>query len=254
MSPQASARLRNETVPARAPAAEAQAQPVAKASSPLIVRKPAAPSAPTTTKAAPLDLPAVQQSYSFLWQPGTYLIDPTLPTQSDATIEKNADAPVRPARKIAAERVIARSPAPAPIPRPEPVQVETAPWEDEPDDLDDVDDIEEVDVVEASHVAPPVRPTPRVANVRTAPTPANDSFGKTHASIPAGASFDFELPDLDLLAEPHEANSVEVPPEVLQENAAALENVLWDFNVKGEIINVHPGPVVTLYELEPAPG
>ena len=37
-----------------------------------------------------------------------------------------------------------------------------------------------------------------------------------------------------------------VPVEVLQENAATLENVLWDFNVKGEIINVRPGPVVTL--------
>ncbi|WP_230534623.1 DNA translocase FtsK, partial [Microvirga roseola] len=64
----------------------------------------------------------------------------------------------------------------------------------------------------------------------------------------------FELPEIDLLAEPQASNSVEVPVEVLQENAATLENVLWDFNVKGEIINVRPGPVVTLYELEPAPG
>jgi S-DNA-T family DNA segregation ATPase FtsK/SpoIIIE len=88
----------------------------------------------------------------------------------------------------------------------------------------------------------------------SAPVAANDSFRKTHASIPAGASFEFELPELDLLAEPLASNSVEVPVEVLQENAAALENVLWDFNIKGEIINVRPGPVVTLYELEPAPG
>ena len=41
---------------------------------------------------------------------------------------------------------------------------------------------------------------------------------------------------------------------MLQENAATLENVIRDFGVKGEIIHVHPGPVVTLYELEPAPG
>src|SRR5690606_11272428 len=40
----------------------------------------------------------------------------------------------------------------------------------------------------------------------------------------------------------------------LQENARLLEGVLEDFGVKGEIINVRPGPVVTLYELEPAPG
>ena len=40
----------------------------------------------------------------------------------------------------------------------------------------------------------------------------------------------------------------------MQENAAALEGVLGDFGVRGEIINARPGPVVTLYELEPAPG
>ena len=41
---------------------------------------------------------------------------------------------------------------------------------------------------------------------------------------------------------------------MLQENARELEGVLQDFGVKGEITNVRPGPVVTLYELEPAPG
>src|SRR5262249_29958743 len=42
--------------------------------------------------------------------------------------------------------------------------------------------------------------------------------------------------------------------EAIQENATALEGVLGDFGVRGEIINARPGPVVTLYELEPAPG
>ncbi len=41
---------------------------------------------------------------------------------------------------------------------------------------------------------------------------------------------------------------------MIQENATALEGVLGDFGVRGEIINARPGPVVTLYELEPAPG
>jgi S-DNA-T family DNA segregation ATPase FtsK/SpoIIIE len=45
-----------------------------------------------------------------------------------------------------------------------------------------------------------------------------------------------------------------ISDEVLQENARELEGVLQDFGVKGEITNVRPGPVVTLYELEPAPG
>ena len=42
--------------------------------------------------------------------------------------------------------------------------------------------------------------------------------------------------------------------EQIQANAVALESVLGDFGVRGEIINARPGPVVTLYELEPAPG
>jgi S-DNA-T family DNA segregation ATPase FtsK/SpoIIIE len=41
---------------------------------------------------------------------------------------------------------------------------------------------------------------------------------------------------------------------MLEDNAKALEGVLGDFGVRGEIINARPGPVVTLYELEPAPG
>ena len=42
--------------------------------------------------------------------------------------------------------------------------------------------------------------------------------------------------------------------DALEQNARLLEGVLEDFGVKGEIIHVRPGPVVTLYELEPAPG
>ncbi|WP_162914196.1 DNA translocase FtsK [Taklimakanibacter lacteus] len=66
---------------------------------------------------------------------------------------------------------------------------------------------------------------------------------------------DFELPSLTLLAEPKKNNrAVELSPEVLEQNARALEGVLEDFGVRGQIVNVRPGPVVTLYELEPAPG
>ncbi len=65
----------------------------------------------------------------------------------------------------------------------------------------------------------------------------------------------FELPELNLLAEPkHKGLAPEHRPEKLEENARRLEGVLADFGVKGDIINVRPGPVVTLYELEPAPG
>jgi S-DNA-T family DNA segregation ATPase FtsK/SpoIIIE len=66
---------------------------------------------------------------------------------------------------------------------------------------------------------------------------------------------DFVLPPLSLLAEPkHFARTEELSDDVLEQNARMLESVLDDFGVRGEIINVRPGPVVTLYELEPAPG
>jgi S-DNA-T family DNA segregation ATPase FtsK/SpoIIIE len=64
----------------------------------------------------------------------------------------------------------------------------------------------------------------------------------------------YELPSLVLLSAPKAIERATVSPELIQENATALEGVLGDFGVRGEIINARPGPVVTLYELEPAPG
>ncbi|MDJ0612568.1 MAG: DNA translocase FtsK [Rhizobiaceae bacterium] len=66
---------------------------------------------------------------------------------------------------------------------------------------------------------------------------------------------DFDLPSLHYLQETPPANAeMQLSQEALEQNARLLEGVLEDFGVKGEIINVRPGPVVTLYELEPAPG
>jgi S-DNA-T family DNA segregation ATPase FtsK/SpoIIIE len=64
----------------------------------------------------------------------------------------------------------------------------------------------------------------------------------------------YVLPSLNLLtaAKPSERSAPSL--EAIQENATALEGVLEDFGVRGEILNARPGPVVTLYELEPAPG
>lgn len=65
----------------------------------------------------------------------------------------------------------------------------------------------------------------------------------------------FILPELSFLGEHKNiVKSTALSPEALEANARLLESVLDDFGVKGEIIQVHPGPVVTLYELEPAPG
>lgn len=65
---------------------------------------------------------------------------------------------------------------------------------------------------------------------------------------------DYEMPPLGLLASPEEVTRHVLSDEALEENARMLENVLDDYGVKGEIVSVRPGPVVTMYELEPAPG
>ncbi|AWK86074.1 cell division protein FtsK [Azospirillum thermophilum] len=65
----------------------------------------------------------------------------------------------------------------------------------------------------------------------------------------------YELPPLDLLQTPPPgARGEQLDEEALRRNATTLEGVLSDFGVRGEVQKVHPGPVVTLYELEPAPG
>ena len=65
---------------------------------------------------------------------------------------------------------------------------------------------------------------------------------------------DYILPPLHILGEPKRPAANKVSEDALSQNARLLEGVLDDFGVKGEIIHVRPGPVVTLYELEPAPG
>lgn len=65
---------------------------------------------------------------------------------------------------------------------------------------------------------------------------------------------DYVFPPLDLLQKPDSKKRNVMSEGALQKNAELLQNVLEDFGIHGEIIRVNPGPVVTLYELEPAPG
>ena len=104
----------------------------------------------------------------------------------------------------------------------------------------------------ASQAAPQL--APRVAAPAPRPQPGQRAVREAQGSLleePGG----FELPALSLLSEPKRKGiSPEHAPERLEEMARKLESVLDDFGVKGDIINVRPGPVVTLFELEPAPG
>jgi len=64
----------------------------------------------------------------------------------------------------------------------------------------------------------------------------------------------FELPSVAFLTTPRASDRQPLSKSELETNSRALEGVLGDFGVRGEIVKANPGPVVTLYELEPAPG
>lgn len=65
---------------------------------------------------------------------------------------------------------------------------------------------------------------------------------------------DFELPPLTLLQVPDTSKKNATSESALQKNAELLQSVLEDFSIRGDINRVNPGPVVTLYEMQPAPG
>ncbi len=109
-------------------------------------------------------------------------------------------------------------------------------------ELQDEQDYEEEDDEEEEEEQEPEEPAPRPRRARAQPQPKARRSGA------------FVLPALNLLAAPKPGDKATLSTEEIEEHAEALESVLEDFGVKGEIINARPGPVVTLYELEPAPG
>jgi DNA segregation ATPase FtsK/SpoIIIE, S-DNA-T family len=77
---------------------------------------------------------------------------------------------------------------------------------------------------------------------------------KAAGKAPARKSEKFELPTVSMLTAPKASDRQPLSKSELENNSRALEGVLQDFGVRGEIVQARPGPVVTLYELEPAPG
>ncbi|WP_198381800.1 DNA translocase FtsK 4TM domain-containing protein [Roseomonas sp. KE2513] len=73
-------------------------------------------------------------------------------------------------------------------------------------------------------------------------------------SVKKGDDGRFRLPPLSLLKPAPPRRESGPSQEFLEENARMLESVLDDYGVRGRIADIRPGPVVTLYELEPAPG
>ncbi len=106
----------------------------------------------------------------------------------------------------------------------------------------------------------PPAPTPEPRSVvqhppKRAPQPSRQAKAEAQPALKFEDKYaDYEHPPLGLLTNPIEIQRHHLSDEALEENARMLESVLDDYGVKGEIVSVRPGPVVTMYELEPAPG
>ena len=135
-------------------------------------------------------------------------------------------------------------------------QDETAGWSDEEDEEDEEDE-------DSEDLGLDLRPEP-IAASRLAERQENrikrdnarrDKQKPTRQPALALSAGEYQLPALGLLAEPvQQADHRTLSDEALEENARMLEAVLGDFGVRGRIVAVRPGPVVTLYEFEPAAG
>jgi DNA segregation ATPase FtsK/SpoIIIE, S-DNA-T family len=144
------------------------------------------------------------------------------------------------------EPVLTQTSTPQPV-QPQPVVTESLVDENELDLNDPVENIFAVPTQEPKHVVQHTAPKPvhksKKAKAEAQPSLFNEP--KTNA---------YETPPLGLLASPTTIVRHHLSDEALEQNARLLENVLDDYGVKGEIVSVRPGPVVTMYELEPAPG
>ncbi|MGV2111538.1 DNA translocase FtsK [Agrobacterium salinitolerans] len=110
-------------------------------------------------------------------------------------------------------------------------------------------------VVEAPKPVEQVQPVERItAEPRFTPRAPIQASQPMFRDAPVFAEGEYEYPSIDLLQEARVQQTTTMTPEALEQSAGLLESVLEDFGIKGEIIDVRPGPVVTLYEFEPAPG
>ncbi len=148
-------------------------------------------------------------------------------------------------RRIASRgsRTASRTPSSAPAP------ASLAPWSS-PRDADDVSTI----AAALAPRGPDLAPFPSVAPRVVPPTSGRSSAVRSAFDMSGRPRGEWVMPSITMLTEPKKSVGAKISQDALEQNARLLEGVLDDFGVKGEIVNVRPGPVVALYELEPAPG
>lgn len=114
------------------------------------------------------------------------------------------------------------------------------------------DEDREVTTVSKKKKAPKEKKEPKLKEDKKADQPSI-TITKSRKST-KGQNDGYMYPDTSLLSKPKNTTTVTLSQKELEKISEELENVLEEFGVNGKIVKIRPGPVVTLYELEPAPG
>jgi len=234
-----------------------------------IVPQPVAQAMP---QPAPFLLPVTDLYRSVNIQPKTVstisqpMIHPPVAAQTRGTAPAVA-RPVVARPVVAVQPVVVAQTAPsiASVPsEPAPAPAGNWPWNKREKAVATPADVFKPSQAKAAKPVAPVAAPVAVAPARTAPAvtepapratvPVSMPFNIERVSAPRIADGGYEFPPRDLLQDPPEVVGEVMTQEQLERNAGLLESVLEDFGIRGEIIHVRPGPVVTLYEFEPAPG
>ena len=155
--------------------------------------------------------------------------------------------------------------APAPMPASAPPEALHAPQAEllpeelaggvEAEEVEDDNPFTPDDALETEQAAETQRAAPAVKIVPRKQAAAQGKRAAKAGQRELDLGNEYKLPPLDILSLPSRVSAEpKIDEEALEQNARLLETVLDDFGVKGQIVKVRPGPVVTLYELEPAPG
>ncbi len=176
----------------------------------------------------------------------------------DDIIRRLAPQPEGPARRGRAPAGLRIEPVLDPVAR-RPAESAAEPEDEEA--YDEFEELEEEGYEPAAHFADEddggehAAPPPKVTRTHKPLKQGKKLKKDLQPGFAFSSGEEYELPPLTLLAEPKRVGKpAELSDEALEQNARMLEGVLDDFGVKGQILKVRPGPVVTLYELEPAPG
>ena len=184
--------------------------------------------------------------------PDPLIFKPSAGLPPEPPVTARAAAPLRAEPPVTSARPTAYQPQP-----------QVPAFEDEPDNIfDDMTDWDDYgDDTQAYAPVPPTPiPVPEARKVVQQPQrkPLQPSKRAQEEAQPRlqfeDKQVEYDLPPLGLLMDPANIERHHLSDEALEENARMLEAVLDDYGVKGEIVSVRPGPVVTMYELEPAPG